>query len=185
MTQYARPDSDISGGGDWNPGDDSGGSPEDLYATIDESSADDNDYISATDDSGEGTTCEVGLSNVTDPSNHSNHKVKVRAKSDAGSGVSLVIKLMMGSTEISSDTVTLSDSYQLFEPAALTNGEATNIGGQSGYNDLRLRFTYTDDNMDGDEVFISQAYVEFPDVAAAAPAAEPDLPGAAFLMFVD
>ncbi len=47
-----------------------------------------------------------------------------------------------------------------------------------------MRFTFEDDDA-METVRITWAYVEVPDAAAAAAAADPDLPGMAFLMFVD
>ena len=58
------------------------------------------------------------------------------------------------------------------------------LGSDAAYNNAFLRFTFDDDDA-METVRISWAYVEVPDAAAAAAVADPDLPGAAFLMFVD
>ena len=57
MTQYARPDSDVSNNGSWDL---STGS--DIFALIDESSTDDSDYVSIGDPSD--ADFIVGLSDV-------------------------------------------------------------------------------------------------------------------------
>jgi hypothetical protein len=74
MAQFLRPASDVSDG-PWVPS-----TGANLYATIDESSADDNDYIYTTEEG----VCEVALSSATDPAVNTGHTVRYRA---AGNGV--------------------------------------------------------------------------------------------------
>tara|TARA_R110002020_G_scaffold362175_2_gene574562 strand:+ start:470 stop:1000 length:531 start_codon:yes stop_codon:yes gene_type:complete len=176
MTQYARPDADITSEGEWSGNAETGS----LYTEVDETSANDSDVMEAGDSGCSGTTIELRLSDVTDPQSASGHIVHWRARDDSNDS-ELTVKLMMGSTEIASQTNTLTGSFADYSDT-LNSTQANNI---SDYTDLRLRFTFTDSECMGSAGFISHAYVEFPDVAAAAPAAEPDLPGAAFLMFVD
>ena len=176
MTQYARPDADITSDGEWSGNAETGT----LYTEVDETSANDGDEITAGDSGGSGTTVELRLSDVTDPESASSHIVHWRAHDDGGE-TTLTVKLMMGSTEIASQTDTLTGSFADYSDT-LNSTQANNI---SDYTDLRLRFTFTDSEAMGDAGKISHAYVEFPDAAVAAVAADPDLPGMAFLMFVD
>ena len=72
MTQYARPDSDVSDGSFLN----ASGNNTNLYQSIDESSASDSDYVISTDSGYSADNMTVGLSNVTDPENAANHVVR-------------------------------------------------------------------------------------------------------------
>lgn len=71
--QFARPTSDISAGG-WTPS-----TGADLYAMLDETVADDADYIqSATTPTND--TAELALSSVTDPAVSTGHIIRIRAR---------------------------------------------------------------------------------------------------------
>lgn len=146
MTQYARPDSDISTGS-WTS------TP--LYQSIDEETASDADYIQSTTNS---DTCEIGLSTVTDPSSSSNHIIKYRARK-AGQG-GLTVYLFDGTTQIASHTPTLTTVFADYS-YTLTSGEADNI---SDYSDLRLKFTCSVGLFGGSGV--SWADFEIPDAGA-------------------
>lgn len=76
MAQYAYPIFDIENSGSWTI---STGST--LYGVLDETTADDNDYITK---KGVGTTCTVGLGSMSDPSSSSDHILNVRYKVDPG-----------------------------------------------------------------------------------------------------
>lgn len=128
MAQYARPDSDVTVSG-WTA---SAGST--LYECIDEASYSDTDYISRirADD-----TCEVGLSNVTDPVSASGHVLRVRnAKSGSGSLGTCSALLMQGGTTIG--TWTLTANATTTDAFTLSASEANAI---SDYTDLRVRVT--------------------------------------------
>ena len=173
MTQYARPDSDTANDGNWTG--ETTMSGEVLYTQIDEASADDDDYISGDDGSCGGVNCQVGLSDVDDPSSATNHKVYYRITDEDGSGSTLLVKLMQASTVIASQTTDLTEEFVTYN-FTLSSTEANNI---SDYSNLRLDFTFTDDECMGLVGKISQAYFECPDAAAAAATSE------AFLLFVD
>jgi len=159
MTQYARPDGDVSTGS-WT--DDSAGF-ENLYQAIDESgTADDTDYIySIEQESGSPDTATFTLSNVTDPSGSTLHKVTYRAKGDGGEGdvPTLTVVLLDGSTSIASWTNSSVATSFTDYTNTLTATEANNI---SDYTDLKLRFTRAvGDPMS--EIYVSQSFFECPD----------------------
>lgn len=154
MAQYARPDSDVTVSG-WTP---STGST--LYECIDESSASDADYIHRVraDD-----TCEVGLSNVTDPVSSSGHVLRVRnQKNGAGSLGTCTAKLMQGASTIG--TWTLTAGSIATDAFTLSSGEADSI---TDYSDLRVQITV--DWISGLTTGLAVTWVEFevPDAPAA------------------
>jgi hypothetical protein len=129
MTQYGRPDGDISAGG-WTY---STGST--LYGTIDEVTPSDTDYDqSANNPSAD--TFECSLSSVTDPTDHTNTALKCRV---VGQGTGTFnFQLIQGTTVIASYGVTswpTLPSYTTYT-LNLTTGEAANI---TDYTDLRVR----------------------------------------------
>ena len=104
MTQFARPDADVSDG-DWLNQDDSNSN---LYASIDEASHSDSDYIKA-EDPGYGTPTDmpvtIGLSDINEPDGNADHKIKYRATENSGSNaVQLTVQLLEGSTSRKSVT---------------------------------------------------------------------------------
>jgi len=149
MAQYARPNSDVAAGS-WTP---STGAT--LYGYIDEESYSDIDYIQVANAN---STCEIGLSSVTDPESSSNHIVRYRARK-AGNGA-LTVYLFDGATQIASQTPTLTTSIQAFS-FTLSSGEADNI---SDYSDLRLKFAGSYVIVGG--VAVSWAEFEVPDAGA-------------------
>lgn len=128
MAQYARPDSDITVGS-WTS---STGAT--LYGVVDESSASDSDYFYR---SGGDDTCEVGLSNVTDPVSSSGHVLRVRSnKSGVGTITSLTASLMQGASTIASTTCYVTDATWTTTTLNLSAAEADSI---TDYSDLRVR----------------------------------------------
>ena len=127
--QIARPYLDISTG-TWT--NELGGST--LYASIDEATRNDADYIQSSTVSGGSDTCEVKLDAIIDPGTDSGHAVYYAAKM-TGTGT-LTVTLLQGATPIASWSDTLTGSYQEFSHA-LSTGEASGI---SDYSNLRLRF---------------------------------------------
>ena len=187
MVQYMRPVGDKADDGNWESTDESEGSAV-FYTAIDEASIDDNDYITG-DASGGATTIDFELTNgITDPGVTTGHKIVYRwSLPDEGgsSNCNLTAKLMVGSTVHATQTLDTTGGGASYTTTtyAPTNLDSA-LGSATAYNNAFLRFTFDDDDA-LETVRISWAYVEVPDAAAAAPAAEPDLPGAAFLMFVD
>jgi hypothetical protein len=116
--QRSRPSSDISTTG-WTAG----------YASIDEDTASDSDFISCNTID---TYNELGLETIQTPSNKGGHVLMVRAGNVV---VNLTIKLFQGATEIKSwqlRTKTKYTTYNLY----LTAVEAANI---TNYSDLRVK----------------------------------------------
>ena len=163
MTQYARPDSDVSNNGSWDL---STGS--DIFALINESSADDSDYVSVGDPSD--SDFIVGLSNVTDPSSAADHKVYYRASDDSdGDGPLTVVLLETTTARATSVNEAVSDSITQYT-FTLTSGEANSI---SNYNNLRLSFSANDEMAMGLTVKVTQAWFQCPDAGGAGADAVP------------
>jgi hypothetical protein len=123
FVRYGRPSSDLSAGA-WTP---STGS--DLYAMLDEETANDTDYIETTTAS----TCEVALNAVTDPATSSGQVVTVRAQS--ANGNDLVATLMQGATTIATRTFTSLGASWADYTITLTGGECDAI---TDYADLSV-----------------------------------------------
>ena len=125
--QYARPTSDVSAG-TWTA---STGS--DLYAMLDETTANDADYISTVNAS----TCEVTLGTLTDPASSTGHVVRYRIAADSGG---IIVRLRQGTTTIASWTHNPAPSSLTTYAQTLTGGEADSI---TNYAALKLQFEAT------------------------------------------
>ena len=175
MTQFARPDADVSDG-DWLNQDDSNSN---LYASIDEASHSDSDYIKA-EDPGYGIPTDmpvtIGLSDINEPDGNADHKIKYRATENSGSNaVQLTVQLLEGSTSRKSVTnSSIGGSFAEYT-INLSEAEANNI---SDYTNLKLKFTASDTQGGGAVTKISSAEFQAPDAAASTTTSP------AFLMFV-
>ena len=180
MVQYMRPTSDKAEDGGWESTDDDMGNPV-FYTAIDESSVDDNDYITA-DGSMAPTTVDFELTNgISDPGVTTGHKIVYRWSigEQGSSSATLTAKLMVGSTVHTTDTVSVAETSGWTTTTHAPTNLGSALGSDTAYNNAFLRFTFEDD--DGMETLsISWAYVEVPDAAAAAAATSE-----AFLLFVD
>lgn len=157
MAQYERPDADISTGS-W------GASP--LWSKLDEVSYSDADYISCS----VSTTCEIRLSDATDPISSSGHIIRVRAKASTGEN-SITVSLLQGANLIHSYDISSGITYSTNEHT-LTATETNSI---SDYTDLRLRF---DNTQISGISYISWVEFEIPDasgVPSASPSASPSV----------
>ena len=125
--QYARPTSDVSAG-TWTA---SSGS--DLYAMLDETSANDSDYIVTTGAS----TCEVALGSLTDPASSSGHIVRYRISATSGG---ITVRLRQGTTTIATWAHAPAPTSLTTYAQTLTSGEADSI---TDYTALRLQFEAT------------------------------------------
>jgi len=125
--QYARPTSDVSAG-TWTA---STGS--DLYAMLDETTANDADYISTVNAS----TCEVALGALTDPASSTGHVVRYRIAADSGG---IIVRLRQGSTTIASWTHNPAPGSLTTYAQTLSGGEADAI---TSYSSLKLQFEAT------------------------------------------
>lgn len=132
--QLARPITDITDGLWTNEA----GSNVNLYASIDETSASDTDYIQSSSSPASADIAEVGLTSLSDPVSSTGHKVRYRYKKDATGGdqINLTVRLMQGTTEIASWSHTNIDAITSAEQT-LSTGQADSI---TDYTNLRLRF---------------------------------------------
>jgi hypothetical protein len=124
MSQYARPDSDIA----LNSWTYSTGST--LYECIDEVTPSDTDYIQRA--GGGSSTCEMGLSTVTDPTSSINHTMRLRGYD--GGGSTITVNLYCGATLIKAWSPAIGESYETVT-YTLTGTEADNI---TNYGDLEV-----------------------------------------------
>ena len=122
---YARPTSDITT--QWTPS-----TGTDHYALIDETTANDADYIIAT---AAGQTDEVRLASMSAPQAGTDLLINYRVQGIVGSAsVTMSLRQGSGGTLIATDTAkTIDNTYQLVVPAA-TWASVTD------WTDLRLRF---------------------------------------------
>jgi hypothetical protein len=185
MTQYARPNAD-GGDAEWVRQD---GSPSILWQLIDETSADDSDYMKSTHQ-GWGDTqgwCMIKLQTPDNPDPElDDHKIKYRA---VGTGMepNLTVALYLGTPEtlIVSYTQTLNSEDMAGTWAdytiSLDSTQAGNIG--DNYDDLELWFKRVAGMMDmgGETVKVSQAWFECADV----PEEEAATGNPAFLLFLE
>src|SRR5829696_8460670 len=96
-TQTGAPISDVTDGSWLNEL----GSNTNLYASLDETTASDTDYIiSPALSSGSSDTCEVGLTALTDPSSSVSHTVSYRYRAQGTGTMDLTVRLMQGATII-------------------------------------------------------------------------------------
>ena len=122
--QYARPTSDVTTGA-WVSS--LGGS---LAAAIDETPANDADYIGTT----YGSTCEAALGSLADPTSSTSHKVRYRIAADAGA---IVVRLRQGATTIASWTHNPAPTSLTTFEQTLSGAEADSI---TDYSALKLQF---------------------------------------------
>lgn len=138
-TQAARPTSDVSLGG-WLT---DGGSSSSLYATIDETSPSDTDYVESPTLSlgGSSATYVAGLgATITDPLTHAGWQWVYRY-AGRNAGVELVVRLKMGSTTIKTVThsnastsfTTATQNLSAAEAALITDFSALKMEMQASY----------------------------------------------------
>ena len=121
---YARPTSDITT--QWTPS-----TGTDHFALIDETTANDADYIYAT---AAGQTDEVKLASMTAPQAGTDLKVNYRVQGIVGSA-SVTLSLVCGTTVIATDTArTFNGDYTLNVPSATWSPAVTD------WTNMRLRF---------------------------------------------
>lgn len=136
MAQYGRPESDVSA---TNFAGFSATTPGSFYTNIDESSADDSDYVYTLTT---GASYECGLSGVSDPGVHTGHvyRWRVALSGPLGGGddpVDYAVSLYQGATLIASYAGSVGIATVAGGSYTLSSGEAGSI---TDYTDLRLRF---------------------------------------------
>ena len=138
MTQYARPDSDITTTGFTG-----------SYTDIDETSYDMSDYIEGNGANNQTDYYyEVGLSNITDPTSSSGHVLKATWNMSSSQSHTIKIRLYQGGTQIC-EALNWTGTFNSGSPVGggintnnlveytLTSGQADSI---TNYEDLRVRF---------------------------------------------
>lgn len=158
MAQFARPDSDVTTAS-WTDA----GTP--LWSKLDDNS--DADLIRHV--AGSNSTCEVTLSNVTDPASSAGHVLRLRANKDLGvsDNVAVTARLQQGGvTKATLGTGNLTDVFQTFTHA-LSAAEADSI---TDYADLTVELdqAWTADLGLDPKAQVAWLELEVPDVAAAA-----------------
>jgi hypothetical protein len=120
---YARPSSDITT--QWTPS-----TGTDHFALIDETTANDADYIFAT---AGGQTDEVKLAAMTAPKSGTSVDVQYRVQGVSGGG-KVTLSLVCGTTVIATDTIKQADGDYVLTVAPATWAAVTD------WSDMRLRF---------------------------------------------
>ncbi len=156
MAQFARPDSTISAGL-WEPI----GGPSTLWECMDEVTANDGtDYIEALN--GEDTTCEIGLSDLTDPVSNVDHTIRFKMQGTGSSGPERCeVQLFDGATQIATTGTQTSRAAWAEKTYTLIQSQADNIG---DYTDLRLKIISS--NLGATEdMWVTWAEFEVPDAS--------------------
>ena len=156
MAQFARPDNDISAGL-WEPQ----GGPTSLFDSLNETSPNDGtDYIEALN--GENTTCELGLSNVTDPISNTEHIIRFRIQGTGTGGPERCkVQLFDGGSLIADTGNKTSRGTWKTITYTLTTTEADNI---NDYNNLRFKIISS--NLGASEdMWVTWAEFEVPDIS--------------------
>ena len=160
MAQYARPDTDITVG-IWSP---STGTT--LEGCIDEVTYNDGDYIiSGSNQTG---SCYIQLSSVDDPSVHTGHTVRFRARQTGGNPpktVGLTVYLI-DSTYGTVASYVIDNLGGTFAPYSFTLSE-TQAGYITSYSDLQLQFEIDENGGAGKQGYVSWAELEVPDASGA------------------
>lgn len=127
------PVSDVSAGG-WTT---NTGATTNLYAAIDEPTADDSDYIQSEPTPVNSPTV-VALAAATDPGVSTGHVISYRYQMSGTGQIDLVVDLMQGGTVIASWTHTSIPASWVTASQTLSGAQADSI---TDYSNLRLRFT--------------------------------------------
>jgi hypothetical protein len=135
MAQFARPSADTVRTA-WT---DEAGGTTDIYTGIDEVSAEDTEYIKTPTPPG-ANEFETLLTTVTDPLVSTGHIMRWRRRKQPASGsddVTLTVRLMMGGTQITSQSDPTIPGSFTDTSYTLSGGEADAI---TDYSTLRLEF---------------------------------------------
>lgn len=141
MSQYSRPDSDISIG-NWV---DSGGGTVNIYQNIDEVTYSDTDYIKS-ENNPSSSACEIGLNSVTDPEVGTGHVLNFRILGGGAQTANgnLIVGLYQSSTLIASWTYTNIGTGTTPTVTAKTETlNSTEADSITDYSNLRIKFTAT------------------------------------------
>jgi hypothetical protein len=136
MPQYARPSADITLGG-WS---NQAGATASLFASIDEVTADDADFVQSSLTANDAYECR--LSTVAAALIRRGHIVRYRGRKNAAAGNTrgVTVELRQGATVIASNTHADLTALMLDGAIVLTPGQAAAI---TDYTNLRIRFAAT------------------------------------------
>jgi hypothetical protein len=131
--QFSRPSADQTDGSWTNEA----GSNVNLYASVDELSPTDSDYIQSVLASVVADLSQVAISSLTDPVSSSGHKVRYRYRKypTKSARIDLVVRLRQGTTQIAAWTHTNIDGNWATVEQTLSGAEADSI---TNYADLRI-----------------------------------------------
>jgi hypothetical protein len=134
MAQFARPSADTVRTG-WT---DEAGGTTDIYTGIDETVAEDTEYIKTPTPPGT-NEFETLLTSVTDPVSSSNHVMRWRRRKQPSGGaqINMTVRLLQGTTQITSQSDTNLPTSFTDTSYTLSGAEADAI---SDYANLRLEF---------------------------------------------
>ena len=180
MAQYARPDADDTDGSWTNENN----NQTNLYASVDEASADDSTTSIKSVDEGMGDdACILRLSDVDEPDS-GNAYIKYKAVSTddswSGSSVGLKLELLEGSTVRA--TTTNSDIERDGTTYTAYSYTISDVSAISDWTNLKIRLTMISGMGMGDTIYVTQVYLETQDAAAEEEAATAN---PAFLLFLD
>jgi len=180
MAQYARPDADDTDGG-WVT---QNNNNTDLYASVDEASADDGTtHIKVSDEGMGDDACILRLSDVDEPDS-GNAYIKYRAVTtdDSWSGAGVPLKLELLETDSYTVRATTTNYSIETDGSTYTNYSYTisDVSGISDWTDLYIRLTMVSGTGMGDTIYVTQVYLETQNAAAEEATANP-----AFLLFLD
>jgi len=165
MTQYARPDEDLS----LHVWTDHDALTSDIYEAIID--ADNGEFVIAENDLSAELPAKFGLSAITDPTpTTTGHIVTYRAKGAATMGVlpDLKVELYSGTGLVVTYTQTsLTTSFADYTIALNSTHVGLITSGDGGYDDLRLWITMLSPVDMGDSVSVDQLFFEAPDVPVA------------------
>ena len=167
MTQYARPDATLStdtgsSGTEWT--DQADGS--NLHLAIDETSADDATTHIKIGDGGEDIGCLIRLSDVSAPGSSGTYiKYKaITADASETGPPGLRLELLEDGSALD-PAVTVNNASVDVDNWTAYSSSSLNVSGVSDWNDLSLRITMLTNTGTGDEMKITQAYLEVPDAS--------------------
>jgi len=179
MAQYARPDADDTDGSWTNENN----NQTNLYASVDEASADDSTTSIKSVDEGMGDdACILRLSDVDEPDS-GNAYIKYKAVSTdeswSGASVGLKLELLEGSTVRA--TTTNSSVERDGSTYTAYSYTISDVSGISDWTNLKIRLTMISGMGMGDTISVTQVYLETQDAAEE----EEATANPAFLLFLD
>lgn len=136
MAQFARPINDVTAG-NWSPS-----TGADLYAMLDETTANDADYVELAGAASFPKTFSVTLGSVSDPGVNSDHVIRVRARKVLTGGDQRQITLTLIQNINSSSSVIDSQGFNLTDDDLVTqftwNLSTVAAGNITNYGDLGI-----------------------------------------------